>query len=104
MQNRTGWKMASSATPADPNNVIISSKSKHRVGGLPEPRSLAYPDSFLNSFVAEPPAACITRGAIENFSSIMEKSKSTIENRSDGFLYSVLHWKEKSPQKNENPF
>lgn len=84
--------------------LLFPAKVSTEWGGLPEPRSLAYPDSFLNSFVAEPPAACITRGAIENFSSIMEKSKSTIENRSDGFLYSVLHWKEKSPQKNENPF
>ena len=35
---------------------------------LPEPRSLAVADSFLNSFAAEPAATSNTAGAIKVFS------------------------------------
>ena len=59
----TGWKMASSAIPADPEDG-----QSLWIGGdgveVPDPKSLAVADSFLNSFAAELATASTTCGAI----------------------------------------
>lgn len=56
--------MASSAIPAEPERVNSKAHVRYKTG-IPEPRSLAVADSFLNSFAAEPATASTTAGAIE---------------------------------------
>ena len=61
----TGWKTISSAIPADPilSQIFESYPSSH-CAYIPEPNSLAVPDSLLYSFTPEPRTGAMAGGDI----------------------------------------